>query len=46
MYIQNVTALPRSYEFNAVPVLTYMDVQTFYGKGPQPLLWAGSRAAH
>jgi hypothetical protein len=21
-----------------------MDVQTFYGKGPQPLLWVGSRA--
>jgi hypothetical protein len=23
-----------------------MGLQPFYGKGPHPLLWAGSRAAH
>jgi hypothetical protein len=45
MYIQNVTELPGIYEFNTVPVITYTDVRTFYGKGLQPLLWAGSRVA-
>jgi hypothetical protein len=29
------------------PEIGYIEgVQPFYGKGPQPLLWAGSRAAH